>query len=197
MKSNQRVVKSIPDRAGKVYNKTGDGGGRRTTAAVRYMDQHEQTQLYAPNEQGQVVETDRHEAAQKIEDTASKYQQHVVFTTDLKSGEAYVDEREYAQQVAESVRAVRPDAEIYAVSVHADKDGEGQIHAHVTFGTDTTIRKGQLAEYREHAHRHEEHIKEHSREAERSPAERQWAEQYRTTPQPIPSQSHDQKEMDR
>lgn len=174
MKPNQRVVKSVPDRKGNVYNKTAGGGSARTKAAVRYMDKHEEQQLYTPGEDGRIRETDRHEAAQRIDDTESKYQQHMVFTTELKSGEAIVDEKEYAQMVSDSVKEVRPDADIYAVSVRTDKEGEGHIHAHVTYGTDTTIRKEQLNDFRQHAYEHEKHIREHGKELDRTPEEKRW-----------------------
>lgn len=174
LKHNQRVVKSVPDRAGNVYSKTAGGAGQRTKAAVRYMDKHEENQLYAPDQRGEVKEVNRYEAEERVDNTSSKYQQHVVFTTELKSGEAYVDEREYAQQVADSVRGVRPDADIYAVSVHTDKEGEGHIHAHVTFGTDTTIRREELNQFREEAYQHERHIREHGQDREHSPEVRDW-----------------------
>lgn len=171
MKSNERAVKSIPDKAGNVYSKTANGGKARTQAAINYMDKHENEQLYTlDKETGEFRETDRYDAGRKLEDSETKYQQHVVFTTDLKSGEAYVNKQEYAEMVARSVQERRPDADIYAVSVHTDKEGEGHVHAHVVFGTNTTLRNrgegNDLQHFRQEAHRHEQHIREHGKDHE-------------------------------
>lgn len=175
LKAGQRVVKSVPDRGGKVYSKNASEGTKsRMQGAAKYIDKHEQSQLYTVDETGQFRETDRHEATQRIEETESKYSQHVVFTTELDPDTTIVDKEEYARMVTESVREVRPDADIYAVSVHDDTDN---LHTHVTFGTDTTIRKEQLEEFRQHAYQHERKLIEHGREAERTPDEKKWIEE--------------------
>ncbi|MFC6667664.1 hypothetical protein ACFP9V_26745 [Deinococcus radiopugnans] len=136
--STQRVVRSIPDRSGHNYTKTSAGGKARAASATRYMDEKERTQLYTL-EDGLLRETERVEAAARIEDTTTKYQQHLVFTTQLP-GEAEVDRQRAALLVAQAVQERRPDAEIYAVAVH-QQDG-GNVHVHICFGTDTTLRRG-------------------------------------------------------
>ena len=138
MGSTQRVVRSIPDRSGNNYTKTSNGGKARVSGAVKYMDEKERTQLYTL-EDGRFRETDRLEAAARVEETQTKYQQHLTFTTQLP-GEAEIDQRQAAQLVAEAVQERRPDAEIYAVAVHQQEGGN--IHVHVCFGTDTTLRRG-------------------------------------------------------
>ncbi|WP_135230629.1 hypothetical protein [Deinococcus fonticola] len=138
MGSTQRVVRSIPDRSGNNYTKTSNGGKARAGSAVKYMDEKERTQLYKL-EDGRFSETDRQEAVARIEETETKYQQHLTFTTQLP-GEAEIDQRQAAQLVAEAVQERRPDAEIYAVAVHQQEGGN--IHVHVCFGTDTTLRRG-------------------------------------------------------
>ena len=138
MGSTQRVVRSIPDRSGNNYTKTSNGGKARAGSAVKYMDEKERTQLYKL-EDGRFSETDRLEATNRIEDTQTKYQQHLTFTTQLP-GEAEIDQRQAAQLVAEAVQERRPDAEIYALAVHQQEGGN--IHVHVCFGTDTTLRRG-------------------------------------------------------
>lgn len=80
MGSTQRVVRSIPDRSGNNYTKTSNGGKARAGSAVKYMDEKERTQLYKL-EDGRFAETDRLEAVARIEDTQTKYQQHLTFTT--------------------------------------------------------------------------------------------------------------------
>ena len=138
MSSTQRVVRSIPDRSGNNYTKTSNGGKARAGSAVKYMDEKERTQLYTL-EDGRFTETDRLEAVARIEETQTKYQQHLAFTTQLP-GEAEIDQREAAQLVAEAVQERRPDADIYAVAVHQQEGGN--VHVHVCFGTDTTLRRG-------------------------------------------------------
>lgn len=138
MSSTQRVVRSIPDRSGNNYTKTSAGGKARASSAVRYMDEKERTQLYTL-EEGRLRETDRLEACRRIEETTTKYQQHLTFTTQLP-GELEVDGRRAAEVVAQAVQDRRPDADIYALAVH--QQGGGNVHVHVCFGTDTTLRRG-------------------------------------------------------
>lgn len=138
MTNTQRVVRSIPDRSGNNYTKTSAGGLARASSAVKYMDQKEQTQLYT-YEENQLRETDRLQAAERIGETTTKYQQHLTFTTQLP-GELEVDERRAAAVVAQAVQERRPDADIYAVAVHQQEGGN--VHVHICFGTDTTLRRG-------------------------------------------------------
>jgi len=138
MSARQRVVRSIPDRSGNNYTKTSAGGKARAGGAVKYMDERERTQLYT-FEEGRLRETDRLQAAQRVEETTTKYQQHLAFTTQLP-GELEVDRRRAAELVALAVRERRPDADIYALAVHQQEGGN--IHVHVCFGTDTTLRRG-------------------------------------------------------
>lgn len=165
MKRGQRVVKSMPDRAGNAYTKTAAGGKQRMQAAVRYMDERENTQLYT-YERGELRETDRHHAVAKIEDTQTKYQQHVAFTTELKSGNTYTNHREAADHVARAIQERRPDAEIYAIAVHADgQHGERHVHVHACFGTNTTLRRDDLKNFREQAYQLEQVLeRENSRD---------------------------------
>lgn len=102
------------------------------------MDEKERTQLYTLKD-GRFSETNRLEAVARIEDTQTKYQQHLTFTTQL-AGETEIDQRQAAQQVAQAVQERRPDADIYAVAVHQQEGGN--IHVHICFGTDTTLRRG-------------------------------------------------------
>lgn len=158
MKANQRVVKSIPDKSGNAYTKTSAGGKQRMSAATRYMDERENTQLYTL-ENGRLEETDRYEAAAKVENSETKYQQHLVFTTELKAENTFVNERGAAEHVAHSIQERRPDADIYAIAVHSDGKGEEKhIHVHVAVGTDTTLRRDDLKHFREQAHELEKHI---------------------------------------
>lgn len=157
MSSTQRVVRSIPDRSGHNYTKTSAGGKARAASATRYMDEKERTQLYTL-EDGLLRETERVEAAARIEDTTTKYQQHLVFTTQLP-GEAEVDRQRAALLVAQAVQERRPDAEIYAVAVH-QQDG-GNVHVHICFGTDTTLRRGaegDLVHFQHQAYELERHL---------------------------------------
>ncbi|CAM3522950.1 Relaxase [Deinococcus saxicola] len=155
--STQRVVRSIPDRSGNNYTKTSAGGKARAASATKYMDEKERTQLYTL-EDGQLRETERMEAAARIEDTTTKYQQHLVFTTQL-AGEAEVDQERAALLVAQAVQERRMDADIYAVAVH-QQDG-GNIHVHICFGTDTTLRRGaegDLVHFQNQAYELERHL---------------------------------------
>jgi len=157
MGSTQRVVRSIPDRSGNNYTKTSTGGKARATSATKYMDEKERTQLYTL-EDGRLRETERMEAAARIEDTQTKYQQHLVFTTQL-AGEAEVDRERAALLVAQAVRERRMDADIYAVAVH-QQDG-GNVHVHICFGTDTTLRRGaagDLVHFQNQAYELERHL---------------------------------------
>jgi hypothetical protein len=157
MGSTQRVVRSIPDRSGNNYTKTSAGGKARASSASKYMDEKERTQLYTL-EDGVLRETERMEAAARIEDTQTKYQQHLAFTTQL-AGEAGVDERRAAFLVAQAVQERRPDADIYAVAVH-HQDG-GNVHVHICFGTDTTLRRGaegDLVHFQHQAYELEQHL---------------------------------------
>ncbi len=157
MGSTQRVVRSIPDRSGNNYTKTSAGGKARASSATKYMDEKERTQLYTL-EDGQLRETERMEAAARIEDTATKYQQHLVFTTQL-AGESEVDRERAALLVAQAVQERRVDADIYAVAVH-QQDG-GNIHVHICFGTDTTLRRGaegDLIHFQHQAYELERHL---------------------------------------
>lgn len=157
MGSTQRVVRSIPDRSGNNYTKTSAGGKARASSATKYMDEKERTQLYTL-EDGQLRETERVEAAARIEDTTTKYQQHLVFTTQLV-GESEIDRERAALLVAQAVQERRVDADIYAVAVH-QQDG-GNIHVHVCFGTDTTLRRGMegdLVHFQHQAYELERHL---------------------------------------
>lgn len=157
MSSTQRVVRSIPDRSGNNYTKTSNGGKARASGAVKYMDEKERTQLYTL-EDGRFRETDRLEAAARVEETQTKYQQHLAFTTQLP-GEAEIDQRQAAQLVAEAVQERRPDADIYALAVHQQEGGN--VHVHVCFGTDTTLRRGaegDLVHFQHQAYQLEQHL---------------------------------------
>lgn len=176
MQQNQRVVKSIKDKSGNNYTKTAAGGKDRMKAATRYMDERENTQLYTI-ENGRLVETDRHEAAARIEDTETKYQQHVTFTTKLDSGATLIEERKAAEHIARTVQERRPDAEIYAVAVHSDGKGdEKQVHVHVTFGTEKTLQHSDLKHFREQAYELEQQL-ERDNIRELSDPEREWIQQ--------------------
>lgn len=176
MKANQRVVKSIPDKTGNAYTKTSSGGKSRMQAAANYMDERENTQLYTL-ENDRLIEINRHHAATLIEDTQTRYQQHLVFTTKLDSSDTLVNEREAAEFVARTVRERRPDAEIYAVAVHSDGKGDEKgVHVHVTFGTNTTLRRDDLTHFREQAHKLEQRL-ERENIRELSEPEREWIQQ--------------------
>ena len=173
MKANQRVVKSIPDKAGNAYTKTSAGGKSRMQAAANYMDERENTQLYTL-EGGQVVETDRYEAAARIEDTETKYQQHLAFTTKLDSSDTLVNERDAAEFVARTIQERRPDAEIYAVAVHSDGKGDEKgVHVHAIVGTKTTLRRDDLTHFREEAYKLEQRL-ERDNVRELSAPEKEW-----------------------
>ena len=176
MKANQRVVKSIPDKAGNAYTKTSAGGKSRMQAAANYMDERENTQLYTL-EGGQVVETDRYEAATRIEDSESKYQQHLAFTTKLDSSDTLVNERDAAEFVARTIQERRPDAEIYAVAVHSDGKGDEKgVHVHAIVGTATTLRRDDLTHFREKAHELEQRLERDNARELTSP-EREWIQE--------------------
>lgn len=176
MKANQRVVKSIPDKSGNAYTKTSSGGKSRMQAAANYMDERENTQLYAL-ENGQLVETDRHEAAARIEDTQTKYQQHLTFTTKSQASDTLVNERDAAQFVAKTIQERRPDAEIYAVAVHSDGKGDERgVHVHAIVGTSTTLRRADLTYFREQAYELEQRL-ERDNIRELSQPEREWVQQ--------------------
>ena len=173
MKANQRVVKSIPDKSGNAYTKTSAGGKARMQAAANYMDEREHTQLYKL-ENGELRETDRYEATAQIEDTDTKYQQHLTFTTKLDSAATHVNEREAAEHVARSIQERRPDAEIYAVAVHSDGKGDEKgVHVHAIVGTKTTLRRDDLTHFREEAYKLEEKL-ERDNVRELSTSEKQW-----------------------
>jgi hypothetical protein len=176
MKANQRVVKSIPDKAGNAYTKTSAGGKSRMQAAANYMDERENTQLYTL-EGGQLVETDRYEATARIEDSETKYQQHLAFTTKLDSSDTLVNERDAAEFVARTIQERRPDAEIYAVAVHSDGKGvEKGVHVHAIVGTATTLRRDDLTHFREKAHELEQRLeRENTREL--TSKERDWLQE--------------------
>lgn len=102
------------------------------------MDEKERTQLYTLD--GDLLrETERVEAVARIEDTQTKYQQHLTFTTQLP-GEAEIDQRQAAQLAAQGsagapsgcrhLRGGRPSAR------------RRNVHVHICFGTDTTLRRG-------------------------------------------------------
>lgn len=173
MKANQRVVKSIPDRSNNPYTKTSAGGKARMQAAANYMDEREHTQLYT-FEHGELETTDRYEAAARIEDTETRYQQHLAFTTGLDSGSTLINEREVAELVARSIRERRPDAEIYAIAVHSDGKGDEKgVHVHAIVGTKTTLRRDDLTHFREEAYRLEQHLKRENT-LELSTPEKEW-----------------------
>lgn len=173
MKANQRVVKSIPDKSGNAYTKTSTGGKARMQAAANYMDEREHTQLYKL-ENGELRETDRYEAAARVEDTDTKYQQHLTFTTKLDSAVTHVNEREAAEHVARSIQERRPDAEIYAVAVHSDGKGDEKgVHVHAIVGTKTTLRRDDLTHFREEAYKLERKL-ERDNVRELSEPEKEW-----------------------
>lgn len=173
MKANQRVVKSIPDKSGNPYTKTSAGGKARMQAAANYMDERENTQLYTL-ENGRLQETDRYEAAARIEDTETRYQQHLAFTTKLDSAGTHINEREAAEHVARSIRERRPDAEIYAVAVHSDGKGDEKgVHVHAIVGTKTTFRREDLTHFREEAYKLEQRL-ERGNTRELSAPEKTW-----------------------
>jgi len=173
MKSNQRVVKSIPDRSNNPYTKTSAGGRARMQAAANYMDEREHTQLYS-YERNELVVTDRHQAAARIEDTETRYQQHMAFTTAIASEAALIQERALAERVARSIQERRPDAEIYAIAVHSDGKGEEKdVHVHVILGTQTTLRRDDLTHFREEAYKIEQ-LLEQENTLELSDPEREW-----------------------
>lgn len=176
MKANQRVVKSIPDKAGNAYTKTSAGGKSRMQAAANYMDERENTQLYTL-EGSQVVETDRYEAAARIEDSETKYQQHLAFTTKLDSSDTLVNERDAAEFVARTIQERRPDAEIYAVAVHSDgKGAEKGVHVHAIVGTATTLRRDDLTHFREKSYELEQRLERDNTRELTSP-ERDWVQE--------------------
>ena len=176
MKANQRVVKSIPDKAGNAYTKTSAGGKSRMQAAANYMDERENIQLYTL-EGSQVVETDRYEAAARIEDSETKYQQHLAFTTKLDSSDTLVNERDAAEFVARTIQERRPDAEIYAVAVHSDGKGDEKgVHVHAIVGTATTLRRDDLTHFREKAYELEQRLERDNARELTSP-EREWIQE--------------------
>lgn len=147
-------------------------------AAVNYMDERENTQLYKL-ERGELRETDRYEAAARVEDSATKYQQHMTFTTKLDSADTYVNERAAAEHVARVIQERRPDAEVYAVAVHSDGKGEEKgVHVHVTFGTQTTLRRDDLTHFREEAYGLEQQL-ERDNVRELDHPEREWVREHR------------------
>lgn len=159
MKKNQRVVVSVKDKMGNGYTKTENGGKERMQAAVNYMDEREDTQLYR-YENGLAMHTDRYEAGADIENSETKYQQHIVFTTKLKAAsDTYVCETDAIKHVAKAIQERRPDAEIYSMALHADgQNDESGIHVHVAFGTRTTLRRDDLTHFREQAYQLEQQI---------------------------------------
>ena len=142
-------------------------------AAVNYMDEREHTQLYTLDH-GEFQITDRYAAAARIEDTQTRYQQHLAFTTSLDSGSTLINEREVAELVARSIQERRPDAEIYALAVHSDGKGdEKDVHVHVIVGTTTTLRRDDLTHFREEAYKLEQHL-ERENTLESSVPEKDW-----------------------
>lgn len=177
MKSGQRVVRSILDRRSNPYTKTSQGGQARMRAAVRYMDERERTQLYTM-ERGHLIETDRDRAIETIENTETRYQQHMAFTTTLEVDQTWINERETAEHVARAIQERRPDAEIYAIAVHSDGKGhENGVHVHATFGTKTTLRHEDLEHFREKSYELELQLElEQTREI--SERERDWIREH-------------------
>ena len=176
MKANQRVVKSIPDKSGNPYTKTNAGGKARMQAAANYMDERENTQLYTL-ENNQIRETDRYQVNVQIEDTETRYQQHLTFTTTLNASDTMVNEREAAEYIAQAIRERRPDAQIYAIAVHSDGKGDEKgVHVHAIVGTETTLRRDDLRHFREEAHGLEQHI-ERDNTRELSQVEREWVQE--------------------
>lgn len=158
MRKNQRVVKSIPDHRGNNYTKTSEDGKSRMQAAANYMDKRESLQLYR-YENDLAIPTDRYETGADIENTETKYQQHMTFTTQLKSADNYVNEAEAIKHVAKAIKERRPDAEIYALALHDDgSNDENSIHIHAIFGTRTTLRRDDLKHFREEAYKLEKQI---------------------------------------
>ena len=121
------------------------------TASVRYMDQGQERQLYTMS-QGRVRVTDREMAAAQIEDTHTLYQQHMTITTGLRAADGMVNEREVAEQLLRMIADRRTDADIYALAVHSDGQDDVHLHAHVAFGTRTTLRHDDLRHFREAAY---------------------------------------------
>lgn len=157
--ANQRVVTSMKDRSGNAYTKTSAGGKARAGSAVQYMDENEKTQLYALEQGYGATQTDRHEALERIRDTETRYQQHLAFTTKLPGDLPMLprNERSTVEMLAQAIQARRPDAEIYALAVHQQE--QGNIHVHVVFGTDTTLRRDDLAHLRELSFQMEQQLK--------------------------------------
>lgn len=190
MKANQRVVKSIPDKAGNAYTKTSAGGKARMQAAANYMDEREHTQLYKL-ENGELRETDRYQAAARIEDSETKYQQHLVFTTKLDSSDTLVNERDAAEFVARTIQERRPDAEIYAIAVHSDGKGDEKgVHVHAIVGTATTLRKADLTHFREKAHELEQRLERDNARELTSP-EREWIQERQQIREAEQTRQHD------
>lgn len=162
--SNQRVVRSIRDRSGNAYTKTSAGGKARATSAAKYMDQKEEKDLYRYDKRSGLAETTRHEVAEFIERTDTRYQQHMAFTTQVRGDAPMLPdhERQTAQELAQAIQARRPDAEIHALAVH-QQGQEGNIHVHVVFGTDTTLRREDLSHFREVAYQMEKNLEERLR----------------------------------
>lgn len=157
--SNQRVVTSMKDRSGNAYTKTSAGGKARAGSAVKYMDENEKTRLYRLEADQRAIWTDRHEALEQIRQTETRYQQHLAFTTKLPGDLPMLprNERSTVEMLAQAIQARRPDAEIYALAVHQQE--HGNIHVHAVFGTDTTLRRDDLAHLRELAYRMEQQLK--------------------------------------
>lgn len=157
--ANQRVVTSMKDHSGNAYTKTSAGGKARAGSAVKYMDENEKTQLYELEKGYGATQIDRHEALDRIRDTETRYQQHLAFTTKLPGDLPMLpkNERSTVELLAQAIQARRPDAEIYALAVHQQQ--QGNIHVHVVFGTDTTLRRDDLTHLREVSFQMEQHLK--------------------------------------
>jgi hypothetical protein len=115
------------------------------------MDQGKERQLYTVWN-GRVHSTDREVAVARIEDTDTRYQQHMTLTTGLVVGDGVTSERDVAVRMLHMIAERRPDADIYALAVHGDGDDDLHLHAHVAFGTRTTLRRDDLQHFREAAY---------------------------------------------
>lgn len=160
MAANQRVVRHIPDRSGKSYTKTANNGKPRIASSVKYMDEKEKTQLWEYRD-GELEDINRDMALATIDQTETKYQHHIAFTTQIQGNQDLQEQQvESTMRVlAESIQARRPDAEIYAMALHQQGE-DGNIHVHVAMGTNTTLRHDDLPAFRHIAYDMEQHLRQ-------------------------------------
>lgn len=158
--SGQRVVVSIKDRSGRAYTKTSDGGKARISSATKYIDQKEQARLYEYDDYD-AREISRQQALERVEQTETKYQQHLAFTTKIEGDRQLgpSQEQRVMRELGEAIQQRRPDAEIYGMAMHYQGEG-GNIHVHVTMGTATTLRRDDLTYFRQMSYQMEQGIRE-------------------------------------